>query len=80
MIRLKNVRIKNNRIYADYYPEDSVKGSVVSTSLDNSDDFQGNLAGDSDIETKGHLGHARVALREMAEGKRKKEDTVIMWY
>lgn len=80
MIHLKNVRIKDNRIFADYYPEDSKGFSVVSTSLEDSDDFKGELVKESKLETKGHLGHARMALREMAEGEREIKDTTIMWY
>ena len=78
MIALKNVRKENNTIYADYYPESSKKSSQISYDIKN-DIFEGELVGDCEQETRCHLGHAKWALWDMAEGKRPIKDCTIMW-
>ena len=78
MIILKNVKKISNIIYADYYPEDSKEFNTISYDIEK-DKFTGELVG-YELETEGHLGHAKFALWDMAEGKRKIEDCIVMWY
>ena len=78
MIQLKNVKKENDIISADYYPENSDKCSKVSLNIINGE-FIGKLVG-NDLETKSHLGHAKFALMDMRDNKRKIEDCKIMWY
>lgn len=79
MIRLKNVKKENNRIYADYFPEDSSESKRISLNVDDFSDFQGELVGD-EMETRNHLAHAKFALIDMVEGEREINDCLIMWY
>lgn len=78
MIQLKNVKKENNIISADYYPEKSDKCSKISLNI-LSGVFKGKLVG-NDLETKSHLGHAKFALIDMRDGKRKIEDCTITWF
>lgn len=78
MIKLKKVKKENNIIYAKYYPEDSEKYSKVEYNIITKE-FKGELVG-HELETKGHLGHAKYNLMRMAEGKQEIKDTTSMWY
>lgn len=78
MIRLINVRKENNKIYADYYPEDSKKFRKISLNL-LTNEFKGKLVG-NELETKSHLGRAKFALFDMRDGKREIKDCQIMWF
>ncbi|MDO5017824.1 MAG: hypothetical protein Q4E02_00835 [Lagierella massiliensis] len=78
MIILKNVRKENNKIYADYYPEDSIEFSKIEFDITNNV-FTGKKVGYK-LEYDSHLAHAKFALREMAKGERKIKDCTIMWY
>ncbi|NLY09374.1 MAG: hypothetical protein GXZ11_05685 [Tissierellia bacterium] len=79
MIYLKKVRKEKDRIHANYYPEDSKVCKEISISIENFDDFQGELVG-GELETRSHLGHAKTTLIEMAKGERKIRDCTVMWY
>ena len=78
MITLKNVRKENDMILADYFPEDSKVSNEIKINVKTLE-FTGELVGYY-LESKGHLGHARMTLRKMAEGKEPIQDTTIMWY
>ncbi|WP_459541695.1 hypothetical protein [Parvimonas micra] len=78
MIKLKKVKKENNIIYAEYYPEDSEKYLKVEYNIITKE-FKGELVG-HELETKGHLAHAKFTLREMANGKREIKDCKIMCY
>ncbi|NLY72079.1 MAG: hypothetical protein GX079_00110 [Tissierellia bacterium] len=73
---MKNIEVKNNRIYADYYPEDSKNFKRISLNLD---DFEGELVG-YEMEYKAHEDHAKYALMDIVLGKREMEDYMIMWF
>jgi len=78
MICLRNVRKEGNLIKADYYPEGSTVCSEVSIDI-NTKEFKGELVG-YELETEGHLGHAKFALWDMVRGEREIKDCNIMWY
>ena len=70
MICLRNVRKEGNLIKVDYYPEGSMVCSEVSVDI-NTKEFKGELVG-YELETEGHLGHAKFALSDMVRGERNK--------
>lgn len=78
MINLKNVKKEKNKIFAEYYPEDSTKFSKIEYDVD-SGVFKGEKVG-HEMECNSHLAHAKFTLREMANGKREIKDCKIMWY
>ena len=79
MIRLLNVRKENNIIRAEYFPEDSPKGATAMIDIDNPDNCIVEATG-HELETKGHIGHAKWALQEIATGERPVGDCKVMWY
>ncbi|MDO4720711.1 MAG: hypothetical protein Q4A78_08615 [Peptostreptococcaceae bacterium] len=79
MLFLRSVRKEGNRIYADYYPEDSTTCTQASISIEDPSDCIVVPTG-YHMEGKSTVGHAKIALREMVRGERPIEDTQVMWY
>lgn len=77
MLRLKNVKIKNNSAEADFYPEDSdIFGHVVV------DLSTGELI--STVEVPGYgasySAHARKRLVRMSKENDTRTECLVMWY
>lgn len=78
MIYLKNVRRENDKILAEYYPENSEIYNTVSVDIETLE-FNGSLLGHY-LESHSHLAHAKFALLDMVKGKRKIADCQIVWF
>lgn len=76
MIRLRNVRIEKNRIYADVYPEGSDIFVTMSVREDGKD-FRGETITNS-LEEQYDLGKARNKLIQMALGEVEVADYTII--
>lgn len=79
MLYLKNVRKEKNKILADYYPEDSNISTVAEIDIDEPENCTVIPTG-YDKEYRGHVEHAKYALRDMVKGNRTIADCVVMWY
>jgi hypothetical protein len=82
MLYLKNVRKEDNRIIADYYPEDWNEHGTVSVNINDLDDFEMILSKTDEKEYSAYpyAIEALNGIRSMAEGEREIEDCIIMWH
>lgn len=77
MLRLRNIKIKNNRAEADFYPEDSKTCGHVVVDLSS-----GEIISAVEVPDYGasYSGHARQRLVRMAKENDARPECLVMWY
>lgn len=77
MLRLKNIKIWEEKATADFYPEDGNNAGHIVVSL-----VDGEIVSCDDVPNYGdsYKAHARQSLVRMAKEKDNRSENLIMWY
>ena len=79
MLKLKNIKINNGIISAEYEPENSGDLGSVSINVENGEVVE-SKSSQLDVPLPMYLHHAIQALKKMINEKELPKEKMIMWY